>query len=330
MSDNSLGLIKLRLSALGTIALVISASTLFFAIILSFVGIGLLGMVGFVVFFNIIQWLFAPKLINRMYKTKEVTKRDDPQLYGIVERLSRRMELKMPKVMEAKLPIANAFAYGSPLTGNLVAVTTGLRKELNEGEVESVIGHELGHLKNKDVQAMVFLSVLPSIFYFIGFSLMLSSMFRGGLGGRGSGGGAGGMIVIGLLSMIMYWLLTILVLGYSRTREYYADRRSVMVVDDGGKKLRSALAKIVASSGRFKISKKDHGAMKFDGFKALFISDPDRSTRDEVSLHRAKLIYDEQLVNKIISRKLTFSDRLVELLSTHPNMVKRLRALQEL
>ena len=103
-----------------------------------------------------------------------------------------------------------------------------------------------------------------------------------------------------------------------------------MVVDDGGKKLRSALAKIVASSGRFKLSKKDHGAMKFDGFKALFISDPDRSTRDEVSLHQAKMIYDEKLVNKIISRKLTFSDRLVELLSTHPNMVKRLRALQAL
>ncbi|MFQ6011460.1 MAG: M48 family metalloprotease, partial [Nitrososphaerales archaeon] len=156
MAPSSVGLIKLRLSAFGTIALVISASTLFFAIILSFVGIGLIGMIGFVVIFNIIQWLFAPKLINRMYHTREVNRRDDPHLYGMVERLSRKMDLRMPKVMEAKLPMANAFAYGSPLTGNLVAVTTGLRKELNEGEVESVVGHELGHLKNRDVQAMVF------------------------------------------------------------------------------------------------------------------------------------------------------------------------------
>ncbi len=82
--------------------------------------------------------------------------------------------------MLSQIPLPNAFAYGSPLTGSRVAVTQGLLTHLDEGEVEAVLGHELGHLKHRDVQVMMVVSFLPALFYYIGYSMMLSGMFGGG------------------------------------------------------------------------------------------------------------------------------------------------------
>jgi heat shock protein HtpX len=166
------------MSIIGTLALLIAISTLFFTIILSIVGVtNIVALVFFVILFNIVQWLLAPYLINSMYQTKEVSKSD--KLYSTVARLSQKLDLKMPKVMIANIPIPNAFAYGSPIAGNKVAVTKGLLNDLEEEEIEAVVGHELGHIKNRDVQVMMFASILPAIFYFIGFSFMISSFYGG-------------------------------------------------------------------------------------------------------------------------------------------------------
>ena len=165
---------KLRLSLIGTLSLIIGLSTLFFTVILSLAGVSIIFMPLIVVIFNIIQWLIAPYLIDAMYRVKEVKPQEDPQLYEMVERLSKQSKIKKPKLMKAKMPIPNAFAYSSPLTGSKVAVTTGLLENLDSEEVEAVIGHELGHLKHRDVQVMMFVSILPAIFYFIGYSMLLS------------------------------------------------------------------------------------------------------------------------------------------------------------
>ena len=206
-----MNLFKLRLSMLGTVAFIIAASTLAFTIIMSLVGSFNLISLGFIVIiFNIIQWLIAPYLINAMYKVKEVTNTSSPKLYRMVQNLSTKSGLKMPKVMIANIPIPNAFAYGSPLKGNHVALTKGLLNTLEEEEVEAVIGHELGHLKHRDVQVMMFASLLPAVFYFIGYSFMISAMFGGG-SRRGEGGAA--PILIGVASMAIYWILSLFVLG---------------------------------------------------------------------------------------------------------------------
>ena len=318
-------MIGLRLSMLGTLALIIGISTLFMTIILSAIGAFSIVTLGILVIgFNLLQWLFAPKLIDALYKVREVDKAKNPKLYGMVEELSRRMRVPMPKVMIAEMPISNAFAYGSPIYGNRVAVTSTLLRELEAEEVEAVIGHELAHLKHKDVQIMMFASVLPAIFYYIGFSLMFASMF-GGFGGRGGGP----VVLIGLGCMVAYWILTLLILGLSRLREYYADRRSVQNVDDGARKLSEALAKIVESSSRMRLAHGEGRAQRLDCFKTLFIDDVDRAVQDEVAIARARFRHtDQELVRQILARKVTFSDRLIELMSTHPNIVKRLRALQ--
>ena len=315
---------KLRFSMLGTLAAIIGLSTLFFTVILSLAGVSLMILLLIVPVINVVQWLIAPYIIDAMYRVKEVKKSKDPELHGMVERLSKKSGIKMPRVMKANIPIPNAFAYGSPIAGTRVAVTTGLLKNLETEEVEAVIGHELGHLKHRDVQVMMFVSILPAIFYFIGYSMLLSSMFR-----RRDARGGGGAAVIGIASIFLYWVLTMFTLYLSRLREYYADRHSASIVKDGPRKLSEGLAKIVHSSGKMKKARRD--ASSLNSFKALFISDPDRAESDMISIARVgALTADKKLVEEVLRRKVTSFDRVMELFSTHPNIVKRLKALKEL
>lgn len=315
---------KLRFSVVGTLAMIIGLSTLFFTIVLTYIGFDFLSIGLFVVFFNIIQWLLSPYIIDAMYRVKEVSKTDNPQLHATVERLSQKSGIAKPRVMVANIPIPNAFAYGSPIAGTRVAVTSELLKTLDEEEVEAVLGHELGHLKHRDVQVMMFVSILPALFYYIGFSMMMSSMY-GRQSNRDSGSAA---VVIGIASMAIYWILTMFTLYLSRLREYFADRHSVSVVDEGPRKLSEALAKIQATASKMKRTPKQAGGVS--SFKALFISDPDRAASDTLAIAQAQgVASDRRLVEEVLRRQVTTADKLLELFSTHPNMVKRLKALQE-
>ncbi|HVO85975.1 MAG TPA: M48 family metalloprotease, partial [Candidatus Eisenbacteria bacterium] len=229
--------------------------------------------------------------------------------------------IKTPRLMLAQIPIPNAFAYGSPIAGNRVAVTNGLLTTLDQGEVEAVVGHELGHLKHRDVQIMMFVSLLPALFYFLGYSFMLSSY-----GNQKQQGGNGALLGIGF--MAFSWILNMFILYLSRLREYYADRHSAFIVDSGSQKLSTGLAKIVQATKNMSKNKKQN--QNLHGFKALFIADPDRAQIDSADISTMSHTGEEKLVQEILSRKITAMDRLMEILSTHPNMVKRLRALKEL
>jgi heat shock protein HtpX len=324
-----MGLWKLRLSMIGTLAALIGFSTLFLAVILHLLGVaslttmsGLALLIALVVAFNLLQWLLAPYIIDSAYRVKPADPSRYARLHALVRDLCRKMKLRVPRLMIADIPIPNAFAYGSPLTGSRVAVTTGLLRELEEEEVEAVVGHELGHLKHRDVQLMMFASVLPAIFYLLGQSLMWSSW-----GASRDRREAGGLALVGLASIAIYWLLSLFVLGLSRLREYYADRESAVNVEDGARKLSEALAKIVHSTGRARLRGDAQG---LSAFKALFIEDPDRAPSNVLLLSSRVRGGDQELVRSILSRRLTWLDRLAELFSTHPNIVKRLRALQEL
>ena len=310
----------------GTLAIIFGLSTLVFTVIMSLAGIfDLLTLGVLVVSFNIIQWLISPYLVGAIYKARELPANENPQLHQMVENLSQKSKISKPKLMVAQIPIPNAFAYGSPLTGNRVAVTQGLLKSLNEDEVEAVIGHELGHLKHRDVQVMMVVSFLPALFYYIGFSLMLSGMYRG------RRDDSGGSALIGIGFLIFSWILNLFILYLSRLREYYADKHSVSVVDNGAQKLSMGLAKIVNTTRKVNDSQKAKKEKpNSSAFKALFIADPDRASVDSAELAAMEAQGDQKLVQEIISRKLTFADKLIEALSTHPNIIKRLQALQEL
>jgi len=312
---------KLRLSLIGTLAIIIGLSTLFFTVILSLSGLfSYLSLVIFVVAFNIIQWLIAPYLIDAIYRVKAVSKSDNPKLYETVEKLSQKSGIKTPKLMIAKIPLPNAFAYSSPITGSRVAVTEGLLKTLESEEVEAVVGHELGHLKHRDVQVMMFVSILPALFYYIGYSMLLSSRYS-----RDEKNG--GAAVAGIASIALYWVLTLFTLYISRIREYFADRHSATIVEDGPRKLSEGLAKIVYATKNMKKFNRNMGSLH--SFKALFISDPDRAEADSTSItHMSAQLSDQKLVEEVLRKEVTTMDRIAEIFSTHPNIVKRLRALQ--
>ena len=318
---------KLRFSMAGTLAIIFGLSTLVFTVILTLAGVGfdLLTIGILVVILNIAQWLLSPYLVGAIYKVRELPESENPQLHQTVSDLSRKSGISKPKLMLAQIPLPNAFAYGSPLTGSRVAVTQGLLKSLDEGEVEAVLGHELGHLKHRDVQVMMVVSFLPALFYYIGYSLMLSGMFSGGQRKNESGNSA----LIGIFFMAFSWILTLFTLYLSRLREYYADRHSVSVVENGVEKLSTGLATIVDESRHLgrqsKEQKKNNSA-----FKALFISDPDRASADSAQLHEMHATSKKDLVRETISKEPTTADKLLEIFSTHPNIIKRLRALQEL
>jgi len=319
-----MSLVKLRLSMLSTLAIIIGVSTLFFTIVLSLVdALSLFSLAFFVVGFNLVQWLIAPYLIDLMYQAREVSPEEEPELHQMVERISQRAKLDVPRIMVANIPIPNAFAYGSPIAGTRVAVTTGLMRALEPEEVEAVLGHELGHIRHRDVQIMMFVSVLPSLLSYIGYSLSYQAGYSRRDRERGSG-----LAAIGSLSMIFYFALLFLTLQLSRLREYYADRHSVEVVDDGARKLQEALAKIVTYTGRARLSGRVQG---LSSFKSLYIADPDTAERDTAQIQRSYArTSDEALVQEILSREPSAFDTFVEMFSTHPNIIKRLRALQEL
>ena len=319
-------LLKLQLTILGTIGLLIALSTLIFSIILSMLGgtynIGFL--VFFVVIFNLGQWYFAPKFIEKMYKVREIKKTEKISnasgqwVYDTVNRICESSKISVPKIMYSNIAIPNAFAYGSPRYGNRIAITQGLFDRLELEEIEAVIGHEIGHLKHKDVQIMMVASLLPSILSMIGHSLIWSSIFNR----RNSGG----VLAIAFAAIIGGFILGLVCRSLGRTRETYADLHCEQHVSDGGRKLQEGLAKISEFTEELRVKK--HKDMKISGFNALMISDPDSSHKDVVSLHRSKIkLSDRELVEKYAKKEITSKEHFLELFSTHPNITKRLNAL---
>lgn len=315
---------KLRLSMVASLAIIFTLSTLVIAVILSFLQVGLIYIGVSVIAFNLLQWLVSPYVIDAIYRVREIPKDENPKLHEMVENLSEKSGIKKPKLMLAHIPIPNAFAYGSPIAGNRVAVTEGLLKTLNEGEVEAVIGHELGHLKHRDVQVMMLVSLLPALFYYIGYSIMVSSMYTRGRREEGSGVALLGMGLVAFSMFLTYVCVSFL----SRVREYYADRHSATIVENGAQKLSLGLAKIVHATKNMRKARKE--VQHLNAFKALFIADPDRAEAESVTLSVMASSSDQRLVQEILSQKLTFIDRINEIFSTHPHVVKRIRALQEL
>lgn len=314
---------KLRLNMIATMMLVIAMTTGFVALILFLIGVPMLMLLPIVILLNLFQWLIGPYIIDAAYRVRPLNEGELPWLEKSVRMLADKSGLKkVPKIMLSEIQLPNAFAYGSPLTGPRVAVTKGLLNSLSESEVEAVIGHELGHLKHRDVQVMMFLSVLPAIVYWVATSLYYSGIYSSSRRERGDGGL---LLFIGMLGMAVYYLLTLLILGFSRSREYYADYHGSTVSEGGPLSLASALVKISDINAR--APKKVKASMNgYSSFRALLIADPEAG----VEAKEFRMVYDTRSLEEFASREISSAERLIEILSTHPNVVKRVRSLLEL
>ena len=157
--------------------------------------------------------------------------------------------------------------------------------------------------------------------------MLISSMFN-----RRDNRDSGGTVIIGIASIVLYWVLTLFTLYLSRLREYYADRHSALILENGAQKLSEGLAKIVNSTNNMKRNQRNRRDKSgSNSFKALFISDPDRSEIDSEELKQiGNSMGDRRLVEEVLRKEITTFDRIMEVFSSHPNIVKRLRTLQEL
>lgn len=312
---------KLWIAMILTFLVIVGVTALFFIPILALVG-GLtpLALAILVTLWVFIEWLIGPYIIEWSYKVKPADE-SYKWLHDIVERVARNSKLRrVPKLMIADIPVPNAFAYGSWLTGPRIAVTKGILRVLKPDELEAVIGHEVGHLRHHDVQVITILSVLPAIVYAISQALYYSGWFSSISGGRRNGENAGFILVlIGIIGFIVYFILNLLLLAFSRQRETYADYNGARVVNNGAMKLAVALVKI--NNAASQIRERDPSTISASAkFKALLIADPEASKPMEIS-------GDEVMVYELARRDLTFSERFAELFSTHPHPVKRVRTL---
>ena len=271
-----------------------------------------------------VQYLMGPKMVEWSMQVKYLRREDNPRLFQMVETMAQGAHIPMPKIGLSPMPIPNAFAFGRGHRDGRVCVTEGILRLLNEEELRAVLGHELTHIKNRDVLTITLLSVIPMILYRLAWHFM----FYGG-GRRDDNRGANGL-VIGLVAFLFYFLTNLLVLYASRIREYFADSGSI---DLGNKPsaLASALYKLVYGSARM-----DKEVLReAEGLKAFFMNDPSRALKEikelsQLDLDRSGTIDPSELAmlrNKTI--KLNFGDRLLELLGTHPNMLKRIKHLSE-
>jgi len=306
-------LIRLRFAMLSTLAAIIGLATLVLTVILSWLGVpfGIYTILGIVVAFHILQWLIAPYIINAIYRVRPLQAHEYPWLHEAISRISAASGLSTkPKLMLAEIDLPNAFAYGNPITGNFVAVTRGLLSTLPREEVEAVVGHELGHIKHKDVMFMMIISIIPALIYYIGHILYYS----GWLGStyRDQRGGGALLVLIGVGLILLSFVFNLFVFYFSRLREYYADSHAAISVQNGARNLQRGLVRIMSATRRVRKEK----IASYTQLKALFITDPEVTVRG----------YDDvdALVERIKAEKPSI---LMELFSTHPHPAKRLRHL---
>ena len=169
------------------------------------------------------------------------------ELYDMVERLAIRADVPMPKVAIMESAAPNAFATGRNPKNALVAVTTGIQERLTRRELEAVIGHELSHVKNRDVTVITLASFFLTVASFVMQMMFFRMMFGGFGGGRNNNGGAIMMLMVGTL--VVQFVAQLLIMALSRYREYGADHSGAELTGDPGA-LANALEKISAASSR--------------------------------------------------------------------------------
>lgn len=268
-----------------------------------------------------VQYMIGPKIVEWSMHVKYVRREEYPRLYAVVESLAMKAGIPAPKIGIAQIPIPNAFAFGRGIKDGRVCVTRGILDLLDEEELKAVLGHELSHLKNRDVLTITLLSVIPMIMYRIAWQFLFYGRRRDS---RGNG------LLIGLVAFLFYFITNLLVLYASRIREYFADKGSVELGNRPAA-LASSLYKLVYGSARIN---KDL-LKETEGLKAFFVNDPSRAINEikdlsQLDLDKSGTIDPSELLllrNKQV--KLGLSDKLMEVLSTHPNMLKRIKRLSD-
>lgn len=223
---------------------------------------------------NFFSYFYSDKLALRMYSAQPVTREQLPRAYAVVERMTQRMGLPMPKIYVIPSESPNAFATGRNPQHASVAVTHGILGLLNDDELEGVLAHELGHVKNRDILTSSVAATLAGAITILARMGWWASLFTGygGSSDEREGGGIGALFML-ILAPIAAVLIQLWV---SRTREYEADATGAHITGNPYA-LASALEKLDAYSKRLPLPASPSNAH-------LFIVAPMISARDLAGL----------------------------------------------
>jgi heat shock protein HtpX len=188
---------------------------------------------------NFGMYWFSDKLVLKMQRAQPLTEAEHPEIVRMVQELTTADNLPMPSLHIIPTPIPNAFATGRSPKHAAVAVTNGIMDILNYDELKAVLGHELGHVKNRDMLISTIAATVAGAISFIVEMAFWSSLFGGGDEEEG-----GGNIIGGLALMILAPIMAMLIqMSISRSREFLADQHGAKLLGSG-KDLASALQKL--------------------------------------------------------------------------------------
>jgi heat shock protein HtpX len=279
--------------------------------------------------FILLQYAIGPAIVTATTKLQYIKPGESPWLEKTVKELADKSGLPMPKIAIVPNNTPNAFTFGRTTRNATLAVHEGLLRQLNQGEIRSVIAHELGHIKHKDYIIMTVLSALPLIAYMIAQVTLRAGMFSN-MGRNKKDNGGAILLVIGVVSFFVYIITFLIVMRLSRLREHFADAfaaYSTGVPRD----LESALAKITYG---LSISPKTP-----EGARAFYIGDPAKARQEVRQIMENKNKYDLDKDGVLDERELQLAmekeahdtwTQLNGLFTTHPPTFKRILLLKEI
>jgi len=280
--------------------------------------------------FILFQYAIGPAIVTATTKLQYVKPGESPWLEKTVKELADKSGLPMPKLAIVPNKAPNAFTFGRTTSSATLAVHEGLLQQLNQGEIRSVIAHELGHIKHKDYVIMTVLSALPLIAYMIAQVTLRASIFSNMRRRNKNDNGGAILIVIGVVSFFVYIITFLIVMRLSRLREHFADAFAAYVTDSPHD-LESALAKITYG---LSISPKPP-----EGARAFYIGDPAKARQEMRQIMENKNKYDLDRDGVLDERELQLAmekeahdtwTRLNGLFATHPPTFKRILLLKEI
>src|SRR6266566_351152 len=233
-----------------------------------------------------IAYKFHQSMIDAVTGGREVTRQEEPRLYNLLENLCISRGITTPKLKVIEDDSLNAFATGMNDKQYSITVTSGLINALDDAEIESVLGHELTHIRNGDVRLLVIAVIIAGVISFFA-ELVFRMLFQGGLGMRGrrsqrGGGAAAAAMIIAVALIAVAWLLSIVIrFALSRQREFLADAGSVELTKNADAMI-TALRKI---EGRGELQGATSAVMEMcvdnprEGFVDLFATHPSIAAR---------------------------------------------------
>lgn len=208
-----------------------------FLSVLHYLGIGYIPLAIIASAMILAQWYFSDKIVLWTSGAKIVSKDDYPKLHEIIERLASKNGIPKPKVAVVNTQVPNAFATGKSPKSSLVAVTSGILNLLDDDELEAVIGHELTHVRSRDILVLTLASVFSTVAWYLA-----QFGFFGGIQSRNRD--SAGTTVIVIVVAVVTWIVSFLIIrAISRYREYAADRGGAAMTGNPDK-LADALLKI--------------------------------------------------------------------------------------